>query len=126
MVNYNLVQGQRRRNRMRGDQEQQAGMYSYISPEQRVPADHPLRPLRKMTDEIFKQLSPRFDKLYASRAAVDRAGAVAASVVAASALLGAQRADVDGAVAIQHVVPLVRGPEHGRRGLERDHFQQEP
>ena len=49
---------------MRGDQEQQAGMYSYISPEQRVPADHPLRPIRKMTDEIFKQLSPRFDKLY--------------------------------------------------------------
>src|SRR5213592_73666 len=50
---------------MRGDNEQQAGMYSYISPEQRVPADHPLRPIRKMTDEIFKQLSPRFDALYA-------------------------------------------------------------
>src|SRR5437879_9724522 len=50
---------------MRGDDEQQAGMYSYISPEQRVPADHPLRPIRKMTDEIFKQLSPRFDRLYA-------------------------------------------------------------
>src|SRR6266568_2109583 len=63
-VNYNLFQRQRGRNRMRGDQEQQAGMYSYISPEQRVPADHPLRPIRKMTDEIFKQLSPRFDKLY--------------------------------------------------------------
>jgi transposase len=49
---------------MRGDNEQQAAMYSYISPEQRVPADHPLRPLRKMTDEIFKQLSARFDQLY--------------------------------------------------------------
>ncbi|HEY4425224.1 MAG TPA: IS5 family transposase [Pyrinomonadaceae bacterium] len=49
---------------MRGEPEQQAGMYSYISPEQRVPADHPLRPIRKMTDEIFKQLSPRFDQLY--------------------------------------------------------------
>lgn len=49
---------------MRGDNEQQAGMFSYISPEQRVPADHPLRPIRKMTDEIFKQLSPRFDQLY--------------------------------------------------------------
>src|SRR5215218_5893213 len=49
---------------MRGDKEMQGGMYSYISPEQRVPADHPLRPIRKMTDEIFKQLSPRFDKLY--------------------------------------------------------------
>jgi transposase len=49
---------------VRGDNEQQAAMYSYVSPEQRVPADHPLRPLRKMTDEIFKQLSPRFDQLY--------------------------------------------------------------
>ncbi len=49
---------------MRGDHEQQAGMYSYISPEQRVPADHPLRPIRKMTEEIFKRLSPRCDKLY--------------------------------------------------------------
>jgi transposase len=49
---------------MRGDHAQQAGIYSYISPEQRVPADHPLRPIRKMTDESFKQLSPRFDKLY--------------------------------------------------------------
>jgi transposase len=50
---------------MRGDDEQQAAMFSYISPEQRVPADHPLRPIRKMTDEIFQQLSPRFDALYA-------------------------------------------------------------
>jgi len=49
---------------MRGEHEQQAGIYSYISPEQRVPADHPLRAMRKMTDEIFKQLSPRFDQLY--------------------------------------------------------------
>jgi len=49
---------------MRGDNEQQVGMYSYIMPEQRVPADHPLRPIRKMTDEIFKQLSPRFARLY--------------------------------------------------------------
>ena len=49
---------------MRGDNEQQAGMYSYIMPEQRVPADHPLRPIRKMTDEIFKRLSPHFEKLY--------------------------------------------------------------
>jgi transposase len=49
---------------MRGDNEPQAAMYSYISPEHRVPADHPLRPLRKMTDEIFKQLSPRLDQLY--------------------------------------------------------------
>jgi transposase len=65
VVNYNLGQRQRRRSSVRGDNEQEAAMFSYISPEQRVPADHPLRPIRKMTDEIFKQLSPRFDQLYA-------------------------------------------------------------
>jgi hypothetical protein len=31
--------------RMRGDDHQQAGMWSYLSPEQRVPRDHPLRPI---------------------------------------------------------------------------------
>jgi len=49
---------------MRGDDNLQEGMYSYISPEKRVPADHPLRPIRKMVDEILKEMSPKFQKLY--------------------------------------------------------------
>jgi transposase len=49
---------------MRGDDNQQEGMFSYISPEKRVPADHPLRPIRKMVDEIVKEMSPKFTKLY--------------------------------------------------------------
>ncbi len=49
---------------MRGDDNRQEGMFSYISPEKRVPADHPLRPIRKMVDEILKEMSPRFAKLY--------------------------------------------------------------
>src|ERR1700756_3212185 len=49
---------------MRGDDDLQEGMFSYISPEKRVPADHPLRPIRKMVDEILKEMSPRFAKLY--------------------------------------------------------------
>ena len=49
---------------MRGDDNQQEGMFSYVSPEKRVPADHPLRPIRKMIDEILKEMSPRFAKLY--------------------------------------------------------------
>ena len=49
---------------MRGDDEQQEGMFSYISPEKRVPADHPLRPIRKIVDEILKEMSPKFQKLY--------------------------------------------------------------
>ena len=40
-------------------------MFSYISPEQRVRKDHPLRPIRTMVDEILKQLSPQFQKMYA-------------------------------------------------------------
>src|SRR5258707_583613 len=50
--------------RMRGDDNQQEGMFSYVSPEKRVPGDHPLRPIRKMVDEILKEMSPRFAKLY--------------------------------------------------------------
>src|SRR5437588_10355905 len=50
---------------MRGKDEQQLDVFSYISPEQRVPQDHPLRSLRAMTDEALQQLQPRFNKLYA-------------------------------------------------------------
>jgi len=50
---------------MRGDDQQQSELYSYISPEQRVPSDHPLRDLRPRVDTILKRLSPRFDAMYA-------------------------------------------------------------
>jgi transposase/IS5 family transposase len=51
---------------MRGDDNLQEGIFSYISPEKRVPADHPLRPIRKLVDEILKEMSPQFAKLYSS------------------------------------------------------------
>jgi transposase len=41
-------------------------MYSYLSPEQRVPADHPLRSIRKMTDRALKDLSRKFNAIYAT------------------------------------------------------------
>jgi transposase len=50
---------------MRGTDQQQSHVFSYISPEQRVRKDHPLRPIRAMVDEILKQLSPQFSKMYA-------------------------------------------------------------
>src|SRR5256885_5956265 len=50
---------------MRGDDLQQAGMFSYLSPEQRVPQNHPLRAIRKIADAVFVELSPQFDKMYA-------------------------------------------------------------
>jgi transposase len=49
---------------MRGDDPQQTAMFSYISPEERVPQDHPLRAIRVMVDSVLKELSPQFDLLY--------------------------------------------------------------
>ena len=56
---------------MRGSEQIQDAMFSYISPAQRVPQDHPLRPIRKMVDEALKELSPKFD-VDAAHAAVTR------------------------------------------------------
>jgi transposase len=50
---------------MRGDDRQQDGLFSYLSPEQRVPRNHPLRRLRPLVDEVLRALSGRFSKMYA-------------------------------------------------------------
>jgi len=50
---------------MRGSDEQDSWMFSYISAEKRVPKDHPLRGIRTMVDVVLGELSPRFDGLYA-------------------------------------------------------------
>src|SRR5438876_381775 len=50
--------------RMRGPDDQTSGMFSYPSPEQRVRQDHPLRAIRRMTDQVLASLSPRFSKMY--------------------------------------------------------------
>ena len=52
---------------MRGTDHQQADMYSYLSPEMRVRADHPLRAIRAMADEALANMSERFDGMYAKR-----------------------------------------------------------
>src|SRR6266513_597991 len=49
---------------MRGHDEQQGGMFSYISAEKRVPQDHPLRGIRAMTDAALQTMSPLFAQLY--------------------------------------------------------------
>lgn len=49
---------------MRGHDEQTGHMFSYLSPEQRVPADHPLRAIRQMTDRVLATLSPTFTRMY--------------------------------------------------------------
>jgi transposase len=48
---------------MRGDDPRHDSMFSDVTPETRVRADHPLRPIRRMTDAALQHLSPRFDRL---------------------------------------------------------------
>jgi transposase len=49
---------------MRGDDQRPDTMFSYVAPEQRVPADHPLRTIRTMVDTALQELSPEFARLY--------------------------------------------------------------
>jgi len=51
---------------MRGHDDQSAHLFSYASPEQRVPADHPLRAIRQMTDRVLATLSPKFTPMYST------------------------------------------------------------
>ena len=48
-----------------GDDEQQGTVFSYVSAEQRIAPDHPLRRIRAMTDAALRELSAEFDELYA-------------------------------------------------------------
>jgi hypothetical protein len=49
---------------MRGEVDPQARMFSYFSPESRVPLDHPLRSIKAHTDRVLCELSEQFDALY--------------------------------------------------------------
>src|SRR5512136_770222 len=50
---------------MRGNEDKQQPVFSYVSLEERVPADHPLRPIRRVVDQILSGMWQRFDTLYA-------------------------------------------------------------
>lgn len=52
---------------MRGDDRQPRAMFSYVSAEERVPASHPLRPIRAFVDEILREMTREFDALYAQQ-----------------------------------------------------------
>ena len=51
---------------MRGAFVDQGKLFSYISPEARVPADHPLRKIRSLVRDVLGELNRSFSRLYAS------------------------------------------------------------
>lgn len=50
---------------MRGTDIHQEGLFSYLSPESRIPKRHPLRPIREMVDRALGELSGQFEAMYA-------------------------------------------------------------
>ena len=83
---------------MRGDDQQQSGVFSYISAEQRVPQDHPLRPIREMVDEALRGSVAAFqqDVCEAGRPSIAPEKLLRALLLQ-MLVLGAQRAAADGA-----------------------------
>ena len=76
---------------MRGNDEQTGHLFSYLSPDERVPANHPLRVIRQLTEVALADLSERFELLYSpGRSAVGAAGETAAGVAAADPVFGAE------------------------------------
>ena len=50
---------------MRGEVDSQVGLLTLTTPEKRVPADHPIRQIKRLADEALKGLDPVFDAMYA-------------------------------------------------------------
>src|SRR5256886_15906983 len=93
--------------RMRGDdREDQGAMWSYVPMERRIPADHPLRPMRPLVDTVLRDLSPRFAELYSR----DCAGEAVARPVAAGAVHDPELFFFYGAAPPQPPLSLLPGP----------------
>jgi transposase len=97
---------------MRGANNEQSSMFSYISAERRVPKDHPLRAIRAMADMALKALDQRFAGMYAALGRPSIAPERLLRAVAAGLVHRAQRTAADGATRLQFPVPVVRGTEY--------------
>ena len=49
---------------MRGTDDRPERLFCYVGLEERVPADHPLRPIKRLADEALGSLNRRFEGLY--------------------------------------------------------------
>ena len=80
----------------RGSDEQTGSLFSYMSYEARVPAEHPLRLIRAVVDEALDVLSPEFDRLYPRSVGLASRPRSCCEPSAASVLLGPLGTAADG------------------------------
>src|SRR5271167_4189231 len=104
---------------MRGAFEDQGGLFSYISPEARIPTSHPLRKIRELVREVLGELNRSFGKLYASegRPSIPPEQLLSALLLQVFYGIRSERQLI--------FVPLVRGAFAGRSDLGPDHLHEE-
>ena len=112
---------------MRGIDHQQGDMFSYLSPEQRVRKDHPLRAVRAMTDEILERMSPLFDAMYAEggRPSIPPEKLLRAQLLQMLYSVRSERLlmeEIDYSILYRWFVGL----NLDERGVGRDHVHEEP
>ena len=98
---------------MRGHDDQAAHLFSYVSPEQRVPADHPLRAILQMTDRVLATLSRKFTRMYSDigRPSIAPEKLLRALLLQVLYTIRSERMLME-QPGIQPVVPMVCRPEH--------------
>ena len=99
---------------MRGHRERSGSLFSYMSIEERIPASHPLRRIRKLADQALDRLNPTLCELYAAegRPSVPPEQLLLASLLQAFYGIRSERL-LAGAAQLQPAVPLVCWPEPG-------------
>jgi transposase len=99
---------------MRGEDRQQVAMFSYISVEQRVPQEHPLRVMWVLSDAVLKDLSRKFSRLYShtGRPSIPPEKLLRALLLQCP-VLDSKRETADGAAPLQPSVPMVCRLGHG-------------
>jgi len=120
---------------MRGRDDRDEGLFSYLRLEERVPTDHPLRAIRALTDEALAALNGRLAARYSQlgRPSIPPEHLLRATLLQAffsvrvtpEACLR-HDTDADGADRLQPLVPLVCQAADGFAGLASDGVHQEP
>lgn len=112
---------------MRGKPEQRLAMLSSLSTEDLIPADHPIRRIRRVVDEVLGELDGEFDAMYSR---IGRPSVPPEQLLKATVLMAlysvTQRAGLLRALALRPPVQVVPRPAHRRQGLRPDDLHQEP
>jgi transposase len=96
---------------MRAKFEDQGGLFSHVSPEARVPKDHPLRKNRELVQDVLRDLNRTFSGLYSKEGRPSIPPEQLLSTLLLQAFYGirSERQLIDGTVGLQSAVSLVRG-----------------